>query len=183
MTPLDNGLLLSASLRLGLQVIETLPPVAEREALARQNERVLRGLLALEESPERGEDEEGLHPELQRLDLKLGLLMELVGELLGRELDQPPFRALRFNAHGLACELDTAPPPPGSLLALELYLHDSLPRPLRLYGEVLPHGPDSDNLLVAFRDLPDTLADLIEKYIFRQHRREIARRREGGDRR
>ena len=178
MTPLDNGLLLSASLRLGLRAIEALPPVAEREALARQNERVLRGLLALEESPERDGDEEGLHPELQRLDLKLGLLMELVGELLGRELELPPFRALRFNAHGLACTLDAAPPP-GSLLVLELYLHDSLPRPLRLFGEALPNAPGPDNLLVAFRDLPDTLADHIEKHIFRQHRREVARRREG----
>jgi len=177
-TPLDHGLVHHERLRLGTSPIDALPDPELRDQLDTENERFLRGLAAMEEHVEPGEDGEGLHPELARLDLKVSLLMDLVGELLSRQAGLPSPEPVRFNGEGIAwASRDTLPE--GRLVALELYLHGGLPRPLHLFARVVAARPAGEGfeLTGEFLGLSETVRDLIEKHVFRAHRRQVARHR------
>lgn len=175
---LDAGLVHRENLRLHVAPLAALPDALSIEQYDADNERFLRALSAMEEHPEPSEDAEGLHPELVRLDLKVSLLMDLVGELLSRQAGLPSPRPVRFNAKAIAWPADPGLPSQG-LVALELYLHPSLPRPLHLFARVgdVEHTGDAVELVGVFVAMSDAVQDLVEKYIFRAHRRAVARQR------
>ena len=174
--PLEEGLVHEDVLRLRVDPLDGLPSSLTLDHLNADNAHFLRGLAAMEEHAEPMEEGEGLQPELARIDMKLNLLMDLVGDLLSRQAGLPEPSPVRFNAHGLAWTNGQAYPP-GTLLALDLYLHSSLPRPLHLFGEVVPPATTTDACMIAFVGLPEGLRDLIEKHVFRAHRRQVARQR------
>ena len=172
--PLDEALVHEDELRLVWRRVDTLPASSYLAHDNEQNERFLRGLMAAEEHHEASEDAEAAHPEIQRLDAKLNLLLDLVGNLLVEQAQLPAPVPLRFNGYGIAWKTGE-PLAPDSLVMLELYLRDSLPRPLCLHGRVVEFA--DGQATVAFEGLDEATRDGIEKYVFRQHRRRIARRR------
>ena len=113
--------------------------------------------------------------ELQRLEFKLNVLLRLTSELAKRNSAIPPPHHIKLSARGLEWIGDDAPPK-GSSGILDLYINTTLPQPLKLPATVIgdrPH-PKSAAAQMQFTGLSDQVVDLIEKLIFRHHRRLIA---------
>lgn len=112
--------------------------------------------------------------EIMRLDLKINLLLDLVGQLLAANRPRPPAAPVRFNALG-AMWRSTTPtlPEAGEQGVVEIYLRDCMAEPLRLAGRVTNVTPDG-HIKVKFLPMGEAVSDLIEKLCFRRHRRQIA---------
>jgi len=153
---------------------ETVSEVAAAQHLVERNLRVLQACDALEEhgQTEKSDDESPHSADLMRLDFKLNLLLDLAGQLLAQS--QPRVRSvpIRFNAMGAMFQSDENLAP-GSHGILEITLREIVVQPLRLPSEVVPGAPAGE-ARVRFLWLGETVADHIEKLVFRRHRRKIA---------
>jgi hypothetical protein len=136
---------------------------------------VLQAISALEEhGPTEKPDENSPHAaDLMRMDLKINLLLDLVGQLLAASRPRPPARPIRFNALGAAWSAVQPFPEIGSQGVLEVYLRECIAEPLHLFGRVAAVGADG-RVKVRFVAPGEHIADLIEKLAFRKHRRQIA---------
>ena len=143
-------------------------------AFDERNIRLLQAWDAMEEhvTVEKAEDSQ-FAAELQRLDLKVNLLLDLVGQLLASNRPRPAPVPIRFNALGAAFRLSGKLPEAGEQGVAEIYLRDCLAEPLRLAGRITSVTPDGQ-VKVKFLPLSEAVADLIEKLAFRRHRRQIA---------
>ncbi len=166
----DKGLEFCGRLPLAVHAVTALPDPHELLLINHGNEQVLRSVLMLEEKAD-FDDSDPVYQELRRQDIKLNLVLDLLGALL-----------VRFNAVPAALELqltDTtlafAAEAPGlqGLCEVQLYIEPTLPRPLRLFGTA---GFDAANGLsvITFSGLGRGLTDQLDKYIFRYHRRLVA---------
>lgn len=144
-------------------------------SLADGNQQLLQAWDAMEEhGPVEKPDESNPYAaDLMRLERKMNLLLDLVGQILAANRPRPAPAAIRFNALGAVWR--GAPPLPeaGAQGILEIHLHDCLAQPLRLPGRVTSVTPDG-NVKARFIPLGEPIADLIEKMAFRRHRRQIA---------
>jgi hypothetical protein len=144
-------------------------------SFAERNVRVLQAFAAIEDHGATDPQDEQ-SPELQRLDFKINLLLDLVGQLLVSNRPRPPPVAIRFNGLG-AVWRGTAPlPEAGTQGVVEIYLRDFLAEPLRMIGRITNVSPDGQ-IKARFAPAGETIADLIEKLIFRRHRRQVAESR------
>ena len=152
-----------------------LPDPDAAASLAERNMQVLQAWDAMEEhGPVEKPDENSPYAaDLMRLERKMNLLLDLVGQILATNRPRPKPAYVRFNALGAVWR--GAPPLPeaGAQGILEVYLHDCLAQPLRLPGRVTNVTPDG-NVKARFSPLSEAVADLIEKMAFRRHRRQIA---------
>ena len=144
--------------------------------LAERNLQVLQAWDAMEEHGpvvEKPDENNPYAADILRLERKMNLLLDLVGQILAANRPRPAPAAVRFKALGAAWR-GTAPlPEAGAPGVLEVYLHDCLAQPLRLPGRVTNVTPDG-NVKARFIPLGEAVADLIEKMSFRRHRRQIA---------
>jgi len=159
-------------------------PLAEVEAdrLARDNERLLRQFASLESPLESGGEEDAPPARhLQVLEARLQLMAELLGELLAQARPLPPRHPIWLSGRTLAW-IDHQPPQPGARLLVELFLHESLPRPLRLPVRVERLSAEGDGTRVhtELDGVTEGVVEQLEKLAFRQHRRFIASRRGRG---
>ena len=140
-----------------------------------RNLRVLQALSALEEAGlvEKADETSPHHADLLRLDLKLNLVLDMVGQLLVASHPRPRAAAIRFNAVGAVWQGHSPLPEMGNQGVLEIYLRDCIADPLRLVGRIASVGPDGR---VKARFIPpgENIADLLEKLAFRKHRRQVA---------
>ncbi len=177
-----RGLILETCLPLDWQPLAAPLTPEEMGRLERDNLDVLRVVSALEtpvgESGEEGND--GNATELARLDFKLNLLLDMVGQLLSRELTLPDTRPLTLTPVELHWrDFDT--PPSGGLTQVRLWLTGRYPHPIVLPAivervtEVAEGGPTA--VTARFQDLGGALRAALERHIFVQHRRHTARRR------
>lgn len=111
--------------------------------------------------------------EITRLDLKINLLLDLVGQLLASNRPRPPASPVRFNALGAMWRSTGTLPEAGEQGIAEIYLRDCMAEPLRLAGRVTNVTPDG-HIKVKFLPMGEAVSDLIEKLAFRRHRRQIA---------
>jgi hypothetical protein len=111
--------------------------------------------------------------EILRLDLKVNLLLDLVGQLLAANQPRPPASPVKFNAVGAMWRGTGTLPEAGEQGVLEIHLRDCLAEPLRLSGRVTSVAPDGQ-IKVKFLPMGEAVSDLIEKLAFRRHRRQIA---------
>ena len=156
-----------------------LAPAAYSHA-ADRNLRLLQACAALEEAgqTERSDDNAAHAADILRLDLKLNLLLDMVGRLLAANHPRPQGVPFRFNARGASWQVvgaDTKSqvPKPGDEVELEIYLNDFLVEPLCLYGRVA-NLTSEGRIGVKFHDAGQAISDLIEKLAFRRHRRQVA---------
>jgi len=158
------------------------PLPAHSDAFARQqaNEEVLRAILSLDEihRSELHEQDPALAQELVRLESKVDLVLELVGQLLVRQLFLPEAVPLRVFAGRVEWEA-AAPPATGQPVLIELFICPRIPRPLWLAATVLA-APRPGWAAARFGDLGDSVQDQLEKLIFRHHRRRVAVTRRTG---
>ena len=144
---------------------------------AERNLRVLQACAAIEDhrTSEKPADEPS--PELQRIDFKLNLLLDLVGQLMVTNRPRPTAVAIRFNALGAVWRGSPPLPEAGAQGIAEIYLRDFLAEPVRLIGRITSVTPDGQ-IKARFAPPGEPVADLIEKLIFRRHRRQVAESRQ-----
>ncbi len=147
---------------------------AAASIIADRNVRLLQVCTAIEEqgAVERKDEASPHSADLMRLEVKVNLLLDLMGQLLAAQVPRPRPALVRFNAQGATWKtLD--PPGVGTQGLLEIWLRDSLPQPLTLIVNVTQAA--ADGLVKATLTPPgEAVADLIEKLAFRRHRRHIA---------
>lgn len=141
---------------------------------ADRNLRTLQALAALEEHghPEKPDDSQH-SAEIARLDLKVNLLLDMVGKLLVANQPRPRPTSIRFNALGAVWHGSAPYPPLGNQGVLELHLRDCIAEPLRLVGRIASIAPDG-RIKARFIPPGEHIADLLEKLAFRKHRRQVA---------
>jgi hypothetical protein len=143
---------------------------------AERNLRVLQACDALEEhgqlDKKKADDDSPHSADLMRLDFKLNVLLDLVGQLLAQTQPRPEPTQIRFNAMGAWWKTGENPKS-GEHGVLEITLRDVIVQPLNLPAEVVA-GADPGFARVRFLALGETVADHIEKLVFRRHRRKIA---------
>ena len=144
-------------------------------SLTERNLQVLQAWDAMQEhGPVEKPDENSPYAaDLMRLERKMNLLLDLVGQILATNRPRPKPGYVRFNALGAVWRGSAPLPEAGAQGILEVYLHDCLAQPLRLPGRVTNVTPDG-NVKARFLPLGEAVADLIEKMAFRRHRRQIA---------
>lgn len=139
-------------------------------------ERLLRSSAVAEAAASEDSDHAAQDSALLRMEAKIDLALDLLGRMLAAEQPQSPPRAVRWSrlgAHLVAAQ----PREAGSRHLLSLQLPTGLNLPLRLPVDVLACAESSDGhyeLWLGFT--PDTcgLETALERFLFRQHRRQIA---------
>ena len=184
--PSAPGLVFVGRLPLAWRELPDPPDAIESRELERGNLTILHTLFALDiHAGDSGEDPANLvnATELKRLDFKIGLLLELVGQLYARQQAIPPERTLALTVNGLSWQADSVPSA-SRLLRLELYCNLSYPRPLILDAQITETIPNPGGwrIQTSFHDLSESLQEALERYIFLQHRRAIANSRRSSPR-
>lgn len=144
-------------------------------SFADRNLRVLQSLSALEEHGQiEKPDENAPHAaDILRLDMKMNLLLDMVGQLLLASRPRPRAAAIRFNALGAVWQGLAPHPELGNQGVLEIFLRDCIAEPLRLVGRIASVSPEG-RIKAKFIHPGENVADLMEKLAFRRHRRQIA---------
>jgi hypothetical protein len=137
-----------------------------------RNVRLLQALAAIEDHGTSDKPDESA-PDLTRLDFKINLLLDLVGQLVVANRPRPAPTPIRFNAQGAVWHCPAPLPPVGVPGVAEIHLRDFLAEPLRLVGTLTNVSPEGE-VTVRFSPVGEPLADLLERLIFRHHRRQVA---------
>jgi len=141
------------------------------------NLKILQAAAALEDhgQPEKNKPDDHLqyHADIVRLDMKINLLLEMVGQLLAAHQPRPESMSIRFNKVGAVWSHQGTPPIANSNGLLEVYLKECVAEPLRLLGRIASVGQDG-RVKMQFDPVGQSVADLLEKLAFRRHRRQVA---------
>jgi len=145
-------------------------------ASARRHRRNL-GALALdsvgdERRAERVVEESGVALDLQRVESKLNAVIELFAVLLEKDLDLPEAVEMRFNAYGIEWRT-SAPPSPREAIRVRIHLDSCPALPLEL-DAVAVEPLENAWAAAVFVDLRSPVPELMERLVFREHRRRLA---------
>ncbi len=146
-----------------------------------QNVQRLHAIEALEAGSTRKPDPaSGTDVELQRLETKLNLALDLLGTLLEQAVPRPEPESVELSSES-ACWIMQTPPALHSRGRLALYLHPLLAQPVILPGEIVETFPQEDGkghkVKFDFDPMPDDTTDAFVAFVFRGHRRAIAEQR------
>ena len=174
---LGDGLIFEESLPVGW----TPGPLAEGLVLARlntDNHQLLGAESSLDEVRvhEALKDESpALLHELQRLEYKVNILLRLTAELALRSSGLPPAERVRMSSHAVEWFGEHARAA-GDTGLLSIYINPALPQALRIPCVVAGQRiiEDSRATQLRFVGLSDAVVDMLEKLIFRHHRRLVA---------
>lgn len=173
---LADGLSFEAWMPMRLEEVEGELSESDVEAANETNQRLLQGVLLLDERPggrERDEEGEERDAEIARLEGKLDLLIEMVSQLLGGGPSGLQPARVRLGARALQWQDGPEGPPAGALVWVHLRIDPRLPRSLRLLARRVDTPPGQARL----EWQSEAVADLLETLIFRHHRRQVARLR------
>jgi Atypical PilZ domain, cyclic di-GMP receptor len=122
------------------------------------------------------DDDQPLFHEIQRIEFKLNVLIELVGRLVADTNALPPARAYRLYATGMEWLGSPGETQVGEVGIVALHVSRRFPHPLELPGRVIGLREDAAGtwLQLQFIPLNAAVTDLLAKYIFRRHRRTVA---------
>jgi hypothetical protein len=177
--PLAEGLCYEASLPFSIQVLESAPDAEHLAYWNEYNEAALRSMAALDEyTNQLPEEHANQGHELARLEFKVNLVLDLVGQLLAQQMLLPEAVWLKVGAHGVQWSSPEAPAV-GEPLLLQIYLTPTYPRPLELPATVvkLETLTVGARCTAAFKGCSEPVQDWLEKLIFRHHRRRVAHAR------
>ncbi|HHS83851.1 MAG TPA: hypothetical protein ENK38_02865 [Gammaproteobacteria bacterium] len=154
---------------------------AQQQRYQHDNAVLLQGLLVVDEQPIVEHDEElsSLGQELQRIDHKLNLVLELLSQTLRSWRSLPPPVPVRLTVDGVEWDLEQELPT-GEPVLLKLYLSPVFPNPFIATGRVQSRRIREDHnptVTVGFDELGGQVRDALEKVVFRQHRRKVAQAR------
>lgn len=182
---MTTGLIYEDVIPLRWSVVSVALSESQQARLQEANEEALRIIAALDEHPaETSNEHDAVAQELQRLDFKLNLVLDLVGQLLSQHLILPTPAPVRLASNSIEWDAP-APPDAGSLVSVELFLSRKYPRAITLYGRVHQVNALDDvyRVEVVFEGVSALVEESLEKFIFRHHRRRIAhaRRAQGAE--
>jgi hypothetical protein len=171
---LQNELAYQDMLPVGWRPLAKAPDLSLVTHMADGNVRILQVCAAIEEqgAVEKKDEKSPHSADIMRLEVKMNLLLDLMGQLLAAAKPRPPATVIRFNALGGVWK-STAPPRVGEQGLLDIYLRDSLPQPLTMIANITHVSPDGQ-VRATFSPPGEAAADLIEKLAFRRHRRQVA---------
>ncbi len=176
----ESGLVYEDQMPLAWEQLPADPDPAAIPAIHQSNELLLRCLTAFDESRLEAIDEDHgpLAHDIARLDFKLNLLLDMVGQLLRAQRPAPAAVSVRISAGGLQWRAHRAPDN-GSPVRIELFLSRSIPSPIVLHGRVAAVVAEGDGrrIEVLFGQISEPMRNWLEKLIFRQHRRQVAHAR------
>ena len=145
---------------------------AAAASFTERNVRLLQALAAIEDHGVADKPDESA-PDLTRLDYKINLLLDLVGQLVVANRPRPAAVPIRFNSQGAVWQAAAPLPAAGSQGLAEIHLRDFLAEPLRLAGTLTAVSAQGE-VSVRFAPVGEALSDLLERLIFRHHRRQVA---------
>jgi hypothetical protein len=172
----DTGPAYEDRLPLSWNVLDCEPDAVALSRLHENNEEILKVINALDEAQtELDESHDPLAQQVLKLDFKVNLLLDLVGQLLSTSLSLPEPVLLHLSAEGVQW-LDSKTPPEKAQVNIELYLKPKFPRAVRLPAVVksVTKVEGAYRMEVIFQNMAEPVEDLLEKIIFRHHRRSIA---------
>ncbi|HWK54170.1 MAG TPA: PilZ domain-containing protein [Hyphomicrobiales bacterium] len=171
MSTQDEGLTYHGELPCTLAPLVEPLSAAALQRLDEANELLLKALLGMDEKHDLDESD-AVAQELKRQDLKLNLILDLLSTLLQQQQLRPAPVELRFSTDNLSLREDVSLAPESPCL-VSLYLDPRLPRPLQLAG-VASEPPAPGWTRVHLKGLGQAVADNLDKFIFRHHRRQVA---------
>jgi hypothetical protein len=151
----------------------------ELARLNADNQQLLGAESSLEEArlhePLKDESAAMVH-ELQRLEFKLNIVLRLLSDLSLRQNALPVPQRLRLSSAGLEWFAPQAEQTPGSSGILHLYINPALPQALKLQCTIVGEQLANSVRIRQFKfvAISEPVVALIEKLIFRHHRRLIA---------
>jgi hypothetical protein len=174
---LGDGLIFRESLPLGW----VSGPLAEGANLARinvDNQQLLGAESSLDEvrvHDSLKDESPALLHELQRLEFKVNIVLRLVADLSTRSASLPPPRTVNLSSRGLEWFGEDAPPT-GSTGLLLVYINPALPQPLKIPCRVEAERVHESSRVaqLRFAGLSEAVLELLDKLIFRHHRRLVA---------
>lgn len=138
--------------------------------------------VSLVEDARADENEERQDRTLQRLEAKLDLVLALCGQLLRERSSALAVRPVRLSARGAAFALAAgdAPVQAGAAVVFTFQAAEWLADPVSLPARVLAVEADgaSTRVHLAFQEPGHPLDELLERHVFRLHRRGIAQQRQ-----
>ena len=152
------------------------------EDIARLNERnlhVLRTLASLDEKKTEnvGDNDDPVMLELQRMDSKINVLLDIVDRMMVPVTLLPPRQSVRFNAVGIIVPEGVIPA--SETLCIRMHFDACRALPLELparFGRPINDG----NAFVYFCELSELVEDGLERFVFCHHRRRVAEARMTG---
>jgi hypothetical protein len=119
--------------------------------------------------------------ELQRLEYKVNILLRLTAELALRSSGLPPAERVRMSPRALEWFGEHVAEPKATGL-LSVYINPALPQPLKIPSIVTGEAAIDGARATRFRflGLSDAVVDMLEKLIFRHHRRLVAGAKHAG---
>ncbi len=145
---------------------------------ADSNIELLRCINILGEQPHIRLDDEIEHDSgLMRVEAKLDMVLDLLSMLLQKESNRPAASGIRLTAKGLEWVCSDVPPELDAAIWISLYLDPRLPLALQLASKVVSVERDGESrhiVLCQFVELDEGVQQLLEKMIFRYHRRQVA---------
>lgn len=147
---------------------------AEYAALYEGNLMLLNAIAVMDQ-PQYGDSDESLaiHQDIFRVEAKLDLLTSLVTRLLDKYELVPPLAAVTLTARSFHWHGSMLPADAGRSGIIELYVHPLVAAPLRLPARIEKPG------VAVLAELPPMMRNALEKFLFRQHRRQVAEHRQG----
>lgn len=171
------GLAYHDEMPLGFRAIAAIPDEAELLRLSNENQQILLLDASLEERHpiDPKDDDVVVRHELERLESKLNVVMQMLARLLARENVLPGDRKFRLAADGIEWDNDE-PLKVDTLGMVALHINRTLPYPLQLPGKVVGCHANGSKHRVAFvfDGVAPHVIELLEKMIFRHHRRAVA---------
>ena len=177
-----DTLILETRVPVAWEPMRSLPLDEELLQLGRYNEDLLHTISMLEESVREGADNSSPQDHaLMRLEQKLNVLMTMVSQLMSHQLALPEKTLVKLNANALSWQEPNACPAPGERVRVSVYLHAALPQAACFIGQVRSVQEADNGSLVILELLRsgDAMTNALEKYIFRHHRRAVAKARPG----
>lgn len=147
-------------------------PCTEAELL-RMNDRNLLVLNAIDvmdahRHASDSDENDALHLDVQRIEAKVDLLLDLMNQLLKAKEGGAQSWHLLLTASSVTWQQHPLSPRVGDYLLLDLYIHPSVSMPIRLPMECVSTQQGR------FYGISPALQNALDKLIFRQHRRAIA---------
>lgn len=145
--------------------------------------RIVRALTSFEEiAGDPGEEITPLTHAVTRLEGKVDLLLNLVGRLVHRHVALPDRYRVRVCTGGIEWADSPDDIDDGASGVVVVYLQPAIPISLRVPASIRSRvrGADAVWTHLEFAGLSSEASDLLQKYVFRHHRREIARARDSG---
>ena len=148
--------------------------------LCQLNSVVLRAVGVLEDARSDVEDRaSGIESDVGRLELKVNLLLELVGAVIAMQRPQPADVTLRLSRIGVAWTANGRLAGKGDLVMLSLFLHHCSAQPVQWPARIIETDEVDGGVRTwaAFEPMPELMLKHFERLVFRHHRRLVAQSR------